>query len=223
MIELGRHSSVNAGVASPITSLRAGRVHTISAVPFTSGGALPAIPLVDLPSSSNQPIQAAGSTTESRYGRYVANNMSMIFEVEALSVTLNPNLITEEETTTATVIRTGSLLDPLTVNLSNNDSTEVTHLGTVTIPAGISSADFTVTALNDMELDAAQSVVITAQAGGFTSGSATLGVNDLLPPSLDFGDSPDRPTLLADDSARHAVGGPRLGTTIDTEADGQTR
>ena len=37
----------------------------------------------------------------------------------------------------------------------------------------------------------------------------------------DFGDAPaPYPTLLADDGAQHIVGGPRLGTTVDTEEDG---
>lgn len=196
-------------------------VHTISAVPFTDGGMLPAIPLVDLPSDSNQPIQAAGATTEGRYGRYIANNMSMIFATEALSVTLAPSLITERETSTATVIRTGPLVDPVTVRLSNNDATEVTHPATVTIPTGMATADFTITAIDDMELDAAQSVIITATAAGFTAGSATLGVNDRLPSAMDFGDAPHHPTLLVHDGARHEVGGPRLGAAVDTEDDGQ--
>ncbi len=40
---------------------------------------------------------------------------------------------------------------------------------------------------------------------------------------MDFGDAPDAPygTLLASNGARHTVGGPVLGMSVDTEADGQ--
>lgn len=50
--------------------------------------------------------------------------------------------------------------------------------------------------------------------------SFTIHVDPFL--SEDFGDAPGRyPVLLADDGARHTVGGPRLGTQVDLETDGQ--
>lgn len=39
-------------------------------------------------------------------------------------------------------------------------------------------------------------------------------------PLLDFGDAPTA-TMLADDGPRHAIGGPQLGASVDSEADGQ--
>ena len=52
--------------------------------------------------------------------------------------------------------------------------------------------------------------------------TATVLINVLSTTPFDFGDAPaDYPVTIADDGARHAIGGPRLGSQVTEEFDGQ--
>lgn len=93
---------------------------------------------------------------------------ALIIEVAnpSLAISVNPNVLKEDGSVTAvgTVTRTGDMSQSWTVNLSVNDTTEVAVPSTVTIPAGQSTAQFAVTALDDNDVDGAQQVTITARA-----------------------------------------------------------
>lgn len=72
----------------------------------------------------------------------------------------------------------GTLPNALVVNLSSGDPSEVTVPATVTIPAGQTSATFSVASVNDLLTDGAQIATITASAAGFTDGTGTVTVAD---------------------------------------------
>ena len=67
---------------------------------------------------------------------------------------------------------------PLTVQLSSSDSSEATVPATVTIPAGLASTTFVITAVDDALLDGTQSSSISAAAVGYVSASANVNVTD---------------------------------------------
>jgi hypothetical protein len=81
--------------------------------------------------------------------------------------------------TVATVSRTDEdTSNPLTVTLHSNDTSEVTAPASVTIPAGQSSVQFDVAAVDDDIVDGTQTVTLTASATSYASGAATLDVTD---------------------------------------------
>ncbi len=100
-------------------------------------------------------------------------------EQPALALTFSTSTFSEKNgTSTGTVSRTGATSVALIVNLTSNDSSEATVPATVTIPAGASSATFTVTAVDDSILDGTQTVAIGASASGYQSTSANVQVTD---------------------------------------------
>ena len=125
-----------------------------------------------------------------------------------LSVSIDPISIAENGgTATGTVTRT-TTNGPLVVSLSSSDTSEATVLDSVTIAAGETSADFTITAVDDNLADGIQSVTITASATnfGYTDGTADLSVtdddggsNNTAPDAVDDAFTTDEDTLLSDD------------------------
>ncbi len=115
--------------------------------------------------------------------------------------------------TTATVSRNTSTAQALTVTLVSSDLTEATVPASVVIPAGSSQATFPIASLSDGTTDGNQSVLITASASGFTSGSDTLVVSDA-----------DRPDLVvaAISFPTNAVGGESIPVSIRVENRGAT-
>ncbi len=79
---------------------------------------------------------------------------------------------------TATVSVPAILAADLTVNLSSSDTAAATVPATVTIPAGQISATFPVTIVDDTLLDGSQVATITASAPAYSSGVASITVND---------------------------------------------
>ena len=65
--------------------------------------------------------------------------------------------------------RTGSTTAALTVTLSSSDPTAATVPTSVTIQAGLISAMFPMTAVDDYTVDAPKSPVISASAPNYTS------------------------------------------------------
>ncbi|MCX6856346.1 MAG: S8 family serine peptidase, partial [Verrucomicrobia bacterium] len=84
----------------------------------------------------------------------------------------------------------GILVNPLTVNLTSNDLTELTVPASVLIPAGSNEGFFNMTLVNDALNDGAQTAQVTASAAGFVSGSATISVMDDELPALPANPSP---------------------------------
>ncbi|MCA9085082.1 MAG: matrixin family metalloprotease, partial [Planctomycetaceae bacterium] len=84
-------------------------------------------------------------------------------ETAALTVTIDPSSISEAGgTAIGTVSRNTDTTEALVVLLASSDETEATVPASVTIPAGQSSATFTITAVDDALFDGTQSVSITA-------------------------------------------------------------
>lgn len=96
----------------------------------------------------------------------------------ALSVSISPASISENGgTATATVSRNSDTTNALAVTLVTSDTGEATVVSG-NIPAGQSSADFTITAVDDGSLDGTQTVTITASAAGHFAGSDTIEITD---------------------------------------------
>lgn len=103
-----------------------------------------------------------------------------------LSLAFSPTSVSEGGTSTGTVtLRNGAgaavtLRNAVTVNLASSATGRATVPATVTIPAGVSSATFTVTAVNNAIVDGNAAVTITATSGtwGNTNGVVTVIDND---------------------------------------------
>src|SRR5690606_29121427 len=79
----------------------------------------------------------------------------------ALMVTIDPASISENGgVATGTVTRNTSTGNELVVTLMSSDTSEATVLMTVTILAGNTSADFTITGVDDLIADGTQIVTI---------------------------------------------------------------
>ena len=114
-----------------------------------------------------------------------------VTDAESISIVVNALSISEfGGTSTGTITRSNTDIgQPLTVNLQSSDSGEAVVATTVTIPAGESSATFTISAVDDRLLDGSQAVVITAAAVGYSSGSQAIDVTDSEDLSVTFSQS----------------------------------
>ncbi|MBK8476436.1 MAG: S8 family serine peptidase [Opitutaceae bacterium] len=74
--------------------------------------------------------------------------------------------------------------EPVAVNLSSSDTTELLVPKSVVIPAGQTSAVFNLSAPDDDLLDGTQTVVVTASMANWLSASAAIDVNDSDPRTL---------------------------------------
>jgi len=72
----------------------------------------------------------------------------------------------------------GTATTDLVIALSSSDTTELTTLATVTIPAGQSSGTFNLTVQDDAFQDGAQNVTVTATASGLPKATATTVIRD---------------------------------------------
>ncbi len=115
----------------------------------------------------------------------------------SLTLTSVASSISENSgTTTGTVSRnTTNISQPLVVNLSSSDTSEATVPATVTIPANQVSVTFTISAVNDVVVDGAQGVTITATANGLSSTTLTIQVTD----NDSLWQNPDDPLDVNDD------------------------
>ena len=89
-----------------------------------------------------------------------------------------PLSVLEGGTGTGTVFISGTLSSPLVVSLSSDGAPRLVVPATVSIPAGATSATFTLTAPDNSLLDGTQTVTVTASAPGFTSGGGVTSVLD---------------------------------------------
>lgn len=103
-------------------------------------------------------------------------------DVPELTLVMSPDTAVEgypSGTVTGVVTRNTGTLSPLTVNLSSNDTSEITVPASVIIAAGqVSSDPFTVEVVDDAFFDLTQNVTVTASASGFTNGLDTIDVQD---------------------------------------------
>lgn len=96
-----------------------------------------------------------------------------VTDVETLTITLDSQTTSEGAGTGAingTITRSDEVLtSPLTVSFTSSDTSELSVPSPIVIPAGQSSASFTIDAVDDLLFDGDQSVTITATANGYTS------------------------------------------------------
>ena len=89
-----------------------------------------------------------------------------------------PSTLLEGETTTGTVEISGTLPEPLLVNLSGNSLGTLAIPSSVTIPAGNTQATFSMIAGANTLKDGTRTVNLTATAGGFASATGAVIVRD---------------------------------------------
>lgn len=87
-----------------------------------------------------------------------------------------------------TVTRDGNLSGALTVNLNSSDTSELTVPASVVIPDGLSTVNFTVTAVNDGVIDGTQIAAIQASAIGAATVSRNISVADTTVPAFSAND-----------------------------------
>ncbi|MGE0377399.1 MAG: SdrD B-like domain-containing protein, partial [Planctomycetaceae bacterium] len=125
---------------------------------------------------------SAGTVIET--GAASANLTILDNDGPTLTITVSDGALTEGLTRTATVTRNTDTTDALVVTLASSDTTEITVPATVTIPAGETSAEFTLQAVLDGISDGLQSLTIAATAASFNPGSASVSVSDFNLPDL---------------------------------------
>ena len=101
-----------------------------------------------------------------------------------LTVALASSTIAQNGTTTGTVSCNTTLTNALVVTLSSGDQTIATVPVSVTIPAGQTSAGFTVQGVDPGNKTGTRHVSITASASAYTEGVAALDVTDIHLPDL---------------------------------------
>jgi len=100
---------------------------------------------------------------------------------ENLNLTLTlPVAVNEGGTNSGTVAISGTRTSALTVTLASNNTARLSVPATVSIPAGSTSATFTLTAPNNSLVDGTQVVTLTASATGFTGTTNLSGLSAAL-------------------------------------------
>lgn len=108
------------------------------------------------------------------------SGLSNVFDVSNpiyLGVVLLPNVVESAGSLLGSVMISPPQASPMTITISSSDASEA-GTTTATIPAGNSSAPFTLPVVDDSIADGAQAVTITASAPGLISGSSVLSVRD---------------------------------------------
>jgi len=161
--------------------------------PLAAGASVPRSALVGIPASAVGNIwfvvteDADGGVFEED----TANSTGIAATATNVPVALALSLASHVESnvagpnaTSATVTRNGPTTDSLVVTLTNSDATDVSIPATVTIPAGQTSAIFTVGTINNNVVEGNQVATLTASASGLVSGSDVLQVTDSNVPTL---------------------------------------
>jgi subtilisin-like proprotein convertase family protein len=126
-----------------------------------------------------------------------ASQRLTITDDETATLALQLSSMTVAEKSTTTVVGTLTRNTPtdfaMVVNLTSSDLTEARVLSTVTIPAGSSSATFSITPIDDTFADGSRIVTIRAAAIGFaTPATANLTITDNEKPTLTLTIKPER-------------------------------
>ena len=146
-------------------------------------------------------IDGTQSVTLTASGQGLASSTGTLLvhdnETSVLAVTLPSQLTEGGASGVGTVTLSGTLTADLTVALNSADTSEATVPASVVVPAGQTSINFTVQPVEDSLQDGTQSVSITASAASFTSGSATVNVQDNDPASFEWAVVPSPQTRNA--------------------------
>ncbi|MFO0820326.1 MAG: ELWxxDGT repeat protein [Pirellulales bacterium] len=109
-----------------------------------------------------------------------ASRVVTVTDHETLQLQFDSSSIAENGGTTRGVVTraNSNLSQPLIVSLASADAGEASVPASVTILAGETSAEFTVTGVDDSLLDGTQSIFITATAVGYAGSSQLLSISD---------------------------------------------
>ena len=105
----------------------------------------------------------------------------------SLRLSLSRTTVTENSGSAAaiaTLTRNGTTAENLVVDLSSSDPSSLAVPTSVTIPAGQSSVQFPIDAVDNLAVDGSRPVTITATSSGFADGVATCTVTDNDVPTL---------------------------------------
>ncbi len=102
-----------------------------------------------------------------------------VIDNENTNLTLTVGSVEEGGVASATVAISGTLPAALTVTLVSGNPARLTVPATVTIPAGLTSVNFTESGVANTLTDGSVGVTVTASAAGFTGASAALTVVDV--------------------------------------------
>mgnify|MGYP002858231704 CR=1 FL=1 len=138
--------------------------------------------------TGNLSLSSAGSSIMLQAANGAITGMSNTFTISpppSLLVTLPATAGEAAGTVSGTVSVTAAQASDLVVSLSSSDITAARPANaTATIPAGATSASFTLNIIDDALTDGAQSAIITASASGVVSGTTTISVVDDDPSSF---------------------------------------
>jgi len=135
-------------------------------------------------------LSSCNCTTTSDNGGVVTGTLTVIDnDGPSLTVTASPVSLREglADAGTMTIFRNTEPDAALNLQLSSNDTSELTVPATATIPAGESTVDVTITTINDNDDDGSQMVTLKAAADGFAPGIAWVNVTDINRPDLEMG------------------------------------
>lgn len=106
---------------------------------------------------------------------------------ENIQLTVVDSTISENGGSTEVIVaRSGDTSESLIVNLSSADVSEAAVPDSITIPSGLASASFFVTAVDDDILDGTVATTVEGRATGFSPGTATVNVTDFEPLTINI-------------------------------------
>ncbi|MCD6598450.1 MAG: hypothetical protein J7L04_12220, partial [Bacteroidales bacterium] len=132
-------------------------------------------------------ISSCNCSTTPDNGGVVKSTLTVVDnDGPSLSVTINPASLKEgiSNAGTMSIFRNTSTEIPLEVNLSSNDTSEISLPETVTIPAGEATIQVPIDTKDDHIDDGNQMVTLQANATGFSPGMAWVYVTDINKPDL---------------------------------------
>lgn len=147
---------------------------------------------LDLTQPAVVTASADGHVPDSALLQVVDNETAALTVTLPASATEGDGVLAGQGTVTVSVAPTVDVV----VNLSSSDASELTVPGSVTIPAGQTSATFNLSIQNDTLIDGKQTASVTAHVNGWTDGSASMDILEgtrltvTLPASAKEGDSP---------------------------------
>lgn len=120
-------------------------------------------------------VTVSGTVAGKQHGAAVT-----VRDNETLSLALQaPSTVVEGATAQIGTITLGAVTSgPMTFNLVSSDTTEIVVPASVVVPAGLSSASFPITVVNDTEIDGPQNATITVSRAGWTNATTTMQVTD---------------------------------------------
>ncbi len=143
-------------------------------------------------------------------------------ETPALTLTLDQDSIIENEVLTATVSRNTPTSSALIVSLSSNNTNRATVNSTVEIPAGATSANFTVTGVDNLLADGTQTVNIFASVADNLLNAANANVTVVDNDDADndtIADTVDNCPSIANTNQAN-LDGDQFGDVCDSDIDG---